>query len=395
MKAWLKSCNFKSLMLEIPAVLGFAGVTLAGLLDIGPSPQRTPAMILLACFGLVFFLTPPKNKRPIITHIRLGVLTLLVSGLLLIWPRWGAFPILFFLLGPQAMTDLPLKAGLAWIGAFTVVTAIIFTVANAATGLVWLLAYAGGYVFFAIFGWTMMQAEQDRKRSEQLLAELQQAHQQLQSYAARVEELTIAQERNRIAREMHDALGHRLTVAAVQLEGAQRLIPTHPERASQIITTVREQVKEGLSELRRTVAMLRASVEEDLPLPDALSKLADQMQQATGLQIHLSIEDCPPTLPLPQRQALYRAAQESLTNIQRHAEASEAWLQLTRQEGQIVLLISDNGIGMTNETSKAGFGLIGLKERSAALGGEFFIDARPGGGTQVTFRIPLPEETYA
>jgi signal transduction histidine kinase len=259
-------------------------------------------------------------------------------------------------------------------------------------GLAYLLPYAAGYVFFATFGWLTVESERNRMRSEQLLAELQAAHQQLQEYATRVEDLTIAQERNRIAREMHDTLGHRLTIASVQLEGAQRLISSNPERAASIVGTVREQVKEGLTELRRTVAMLRASVEEDLPFDKALMRLADQVQQATGLKIHLSLEGCPRELSVPQHQALYRAAQESLTNIQRHARASEAWLQLADRDGMLDLLISDNGVGISPEQAQAGFGLAGLKERAALQGGEFYVDARPGGGTQVTFRIPLAKE---
>ncbi len=209
---------------------------------------------------------------------------------------------------------------------------------------------------------------------------------------ARVEELTIAQERNRIAREMHDTLGHRLTIAAVQLEGAQRLVYTDPQRTDRILATVREQVREGLGELRRTVAMLRASVEEDMPIQDALTKLVSQVQEATGLNIHLTIEDCPPDLPAPHRLALYRAAQESLTNIQRHSNASEAWLHLDQRDGKMTLFVSDNGIGISPEQMKAGLGLSGLGERASILGGDLFIDPRPGGGTQITFRFPMPEE---
>jgi signal transduction histidine kinase len=92
-------------------------------------------------------------------------------------------------------------------------------------------------------------------------------------------------------------------------------------------------------------------------------------------------------------QALYRAAQEGLTNIQRHAHASEVWLQLAVRDGTIELLIGDNGVGVSPEQAQSGFGLLGLKERAALQGGEFHIDARAGGGTQLTFRIPLSRES--
>jgi len=379
-------------LLQLPQILALVAVAIAGLVALPQPSDRIIASILLVAFAIILF-TPFFWHGPVIrAHASLAILSALAAGLMSIRPGWNFFPILFFLLAPSATIHFSIKVGLIWIGVFTVITGAIFLAFEGLVGLALLLPYATGFIFFGIFGWMTVESERNRDRSEQLLAELKTAHQQLQDYAARLEELTITQERNRIAREMHDSLGHRLTIAAVQLEGAQRLIPSQPERAAEIVGTVREQVKEGMTELRRTVAMLRATVEEDLPLDQALTRLVDQVQQATSLKIHLSLEDCPQSLPLPQRQALYRAAQEGLTNIQRHAQASETWLQLTSKNGEIELLISDNGVGISTEQIQSGFGLAGLKERSALLGGDFHIDARPGGGTQITFRVPIAEE---
>lgn len=384
-------------LLDIPAIVAMIAISVAGLIFMDSTAHRITAGIMLGAFALVLFFPWPKRHRQIYNHARLAVLTALAAGLMLFQSGWSFYPILFFILAPMAIVNLPTRASMVWIGIFTLVTGVILFVSSGLNGLVVLLPFAAGYVFFGIFGWVMLDAQRSRARSDALLAELQAAHQQLQDYTARVEELTIAQERNRIAREMHDTLGHRLTIASVQLEGAQRLIPTNPERAAQMVGTVREQVKEGLTDLRRTVAMLRASVEEDLPLPQALERLIEQVQQATSIRINLSLEDCPADLPSRLHQALYRAAQEGLTNIQRHAGASEAWLQLTVKNGdprggEIELLVSDNGVGITLEQSQAGYGLVGLKERADILGGEFHVDPRPGGGTTITFRVPLAAE---
>jgi signal transduction histidine kinase len=381
--------------LELPVILALVAVTIAGLIDLDDPSRRVIAAMLLAIFAIVLFSPFPRRRTNLIIHIRLAILCTLVTGLMAIRTGWNFFPILFFMLAPMAMIDLPIKAGLAWVGVFTLITAVVFYAINGLVGLALLLPFASGYVFFGIFGWMMVEAERNRARSDQLLAELQAAHLQLQDYTARVEELTIAQERNRIAREMHDTLGHRLTIAAVQLEGAQRLIPTDPQRAATILGTVRGQVKEGLSDLRRTVAMLRASVEEDLPLDKALVRLVDQVEQATALKIHLSLEDCPAALSQAQQVALFRAAQECLTNIERHARASEAWVQLTVTDGIIHLLISDNGIGFSPEGEQSGFGLVGLKERAALQGGEFHVDPRAGGGTQISFNVPQATDSAA
>jgi signal transduction histidine kinase len=377
---------------DLPPLLAWISVTIAGLIDLEGPYKRIIALVLLVLFAVILFVPFKWPQRMIFVHIRLTILSALTAGLLILRPGWGYFPILFFILSPLAMINLPLKAGLAWIGGFTFITGIVYSVVNGPSGLTLLLPYAAGFFFFGVFGWVSVEADRNRARSEQLLAELQTAHQRLQEYAAQVEELTIAEERNRIAREMHDTLGHRLTIAAVQLEGAQRLIRTNPDRAGSILGTVREQIKESLSDLRRTVAMLRASVEEDLPLDIALTRLVDQIQQATALKIHLNLEGCPTDIKPSQHLALYRAAQEGLTNIQRHARASEAWLQLITQDDMIQLLISDNGIGISAEEMHSGFGLVGLKERAALQGGEFHLDARAGGGTQMTFCIPLEQK---
>lgn len=392
-----------NMVLYIPAFVGYVFVSIEGFFSLEQSDQRGWVAGLLILFGLCYFAPVFIKFTTLFHNIQFIFLTALIAELLIITPI-SSFAILFFLMGPLVSVYLTQKASFLWIGVFTLVTGSIFIVKNGLDGFINSLPFAAGYLFFAIFGSMWRQAETNRCISEQLLAQLQQTHIQLQEYAARLEEMTITQERNRIAREMHDALGHRLTIASVQLEGAQRLIPTQPERAAHILETVRQQVREGLGELRRTVAMLRAPVDEDLPLPQVLTNLTAQVQEATGLKIHTSLDEIPIVLPHLHRQAIYRAAQEGLTNIQRHARAAEAWLQLNMQDNKITLLISDNGAGVTttvdvasvaamnSDGGPAHFGLSGLQERARLLGGECFIDPRPGGGTQLTFRLPIPQE---
>ena len=116
-------------------------------------------------------------------------------------------------------------------------------------------------------------------------------------------------------------------------------------------------------------------------------------EEATGITVHLMLPDERLELSDPYRMALYRAAQEALTNVQRHAQAGEVWFQLTQQDGRITLLVGDNGVGPTAKTpSDSGFGLYGLQERAARLGGEMHLDPRPGGGTQLRLSLPLGQE---
>jgi len=372
------------------AVVGVAG--LKPIYEQGGSWEI--AVGLLLTFSILQIWGSQAEVRGWQSHLYLAVQGGLVAGLLALESRNTVFAFLFYVLTPQAMLLSPQRWGMLWVGVYLLVSGGFYLRAYVwPNGLVSLLLYAAGIFFFGIFGRALMRVDAAREESQRLLAELEEAHRQLGEYADRVEELAVADERNRLAREMHDTLGHRLTVAAVQLEGAQRLIAQDPERAAGMVGVVREQVSEALSELRRTVATLRAPLEEDLQLRSALQRLVRHFEEATGITVHLLLPDERPELPDPHRVALYRAAQEALTNVQRHAHAREVWFQLTQQDDRIVLLVGDNGVGPTAKTpSNSGFGLYGLRERAARLGGEVHIDPRPGGGTQLRFFLPLPRE---
>src|SRR6266498_5448050 len=210
--------KYYHLILNVPAIVGLFTVSLAGILDLDTSQQRLWAAPFLIVFGVLYLWIDFKRMPPVLAHTCVGIMTACVCSLMTIQPGWGVFPILFFLLDPQIMIQFPLRAGLIWNVIFVLASGIIFFAIGGAGAIVSWLVYVTGFIFFGTFGYVLSQSERDRKQSQQLLAELQETHKQLQSYAVQLKELTIVQERNRIAREMHDTLGHRLTIAAVQLE---------------------------------------------------------------------------------------------------------------------------------------------------------------------------------
>ena len=380
-------------MMSAVAYLVLLAITITGIQTLEPGLPRVLGTILLVAFGVLFTLQPKDDAPPWRWHLNLALLTAIAGVTMILQSEWGVFPMLFFILSPTAMLVFPQRVGFMWIGVFTVVTGTIFFASTSpVNAFLNLLLFSAGYWFFGAFARAMASADEAREESQALLAELRDAHRQLQEYAASVEELTIAEERNRLAREMHDTIGHRLTVSAVQLEGAQRLIPTDPERASGMIETVREQVREALSELRATVATLREPLETDLTLVASLKRLIGSFVQATELNLHLSVPEniCP--LPTSYRLALYRAAQEAFTNVQRHAQAQNVWLSLAEGEEYIELAVRDDGVGFSAETNEAAFGLHGMRERVAHLNGELFLENGDVGGAQVRVVLPKPQE---
>jgi signal transduction histidine kinase len=347
-------------------------------------------------------LTPPTvfNGRE---HARLLFLTLVTVGMVALGGNFTAIIILYFILSGRALAIFPDRTGYTWILALGGLTSVMLAYALAPDwgfGLLNGLGATCGYFFIGSAANAQRRAEAANAESKRLYQELQIAHQQLQEQAAHAEALAVAEERNRLAREMHDTLGHRLTVAAVQLEGAQKLVKRDSEKAMQMIGTVREQVLEGLTELRRTVAALRTPLADDLPLRTALTRLTSNFMEATGIQTELYLPVTLPDLPPDHRHALYRAAQEALTNIQRHAKATHARVEVARLGDEtiadgmvdtaILISIADDGIGLNGSASSHGYGLRGLQERATQLGGEFFIQPRTGGGTRIVMSLPLP-----
>lgn len=398
--------------LSLTAFVTLAAVTVSGILEIPRILDRWQAMGLLLIFGFLISRYPKIGDPQLgsATGLRgITLVLLLQTGLVLVLMQYDAaaiFGILFFILSATVGLYYSFRQSLAWIGLFTAVVAAVIAIQNGwQAALQYSGSYAGGFFFFGVVANTYSSLQIAQRANEKLVAELNAKNRQLEEYASQVEILAAIEERNRLAREVHDTIGHRLTVSAVQLEGAQKLIATQPEKSVQMIANVRQQVREALAELRQTVGRLREPVEIELSLPQALQRLANMFQESTGLTISLQVEEAnPPTavVPTAQRLTVYRTAQEALTNIHRHAQAHHAWLRLNISQSAISLIVDDDGQGLdvnaslVNGSNQSGFGLRGLHERAIQLGGEFGVGARPdGAGTRLWLRLPLTNAAVA
>jgi signal transduction histidine kinase len=380
--------------LSLVTYLGVAAVTAIGLWEIDGILLRWLAVLLLVGFGVLHSRLPEQDGSSgsqRVANLIIAAQTGLVLVLVEATTVGAVFIFLFFILSVTVMLYNPLRPGLVWLGGLSVLAGAYFVdQAGLEGGLMLTATYAVGFLFFGIIANALTQARLTQRQNTMLLSELQAKNRQLEDYAAKVEELAVVEERNRLAREMHDTVGHRLTAASVQLEGAQRLASSEPARAAEMIGAGRQQVRQALQDLRQTVGRLREPVEVELPLPQALSRLAASFQEATGLAIGLDLPDNVREVSSAQRLALYRTAQEGLTNVQRHASACQAWLHLECSPDHICLRVVDDGRGL-GAGSPAGFGLRGLQERATQLGGSITISDRPEGGTILMIRLPLCE----
>ena len=209
---------------------------------------------------------------------------------------------------------------------------------------------------------------------------------QIRRYAAQAEELATIQESNRLAREIHDGLGHSLTVINMQIQGALAVLDQDRARAEQILARAQECARDALADVRHSVAALRAAPSERRPLPEALAGLTGE-SDAAGLPTALAVAGAPRPLPPQTELTLYRAAQEGLTNVRRHARATRADVTLDYRDAERVRLeVRDDGFGAAS--TDGGFGLLGLRERVLLLGGTLAIQTAPGQG--LTLRVELP-----
>jgi len=249
------------------------------------------------------------------------------------------------------------------------------------------VTFAAGVVFVALFTQITLNEERARHEVERLAAALAEANQKLSAYAVQAEELATAKERNRLAREIHDSLGHYLTAINIQLEAARALLGTESAPVRAAVEKAQTLTKEGLAEVRRSVAALRASPLEGRALPTVLDELVQECESA-GLTTRFTVTGAPHPLPPPVELTLFRTVQEGLTNIRKHAQATQVTVALDYAETAVQLTIQDNGVGVA-ELDESGFGLVGLRERVALLGGQVQITTGAGQGFTLFVSLPL------
>jgi two-component system sensor histidine kinase ChiS len=200
-------------------------------------------------------------------------------------------------------------------------------------------------------------------------------------------EVSVLEERTRIAHDMHDQVGHTLTAAMIQIEAAKLLLAGDPDRAAMKMDAARETVREGLDHVRRTVRVLKTADEQEA-LPPALLGLIRRTEEQTGINVEYSITPLP-VIDEALSATLYRALQEGLTNGMRHGGSTKFAFELSFEGSSIRFRLSSDG--RKYEPGPFGFGLTAMKERVERHGGTFAIAANGNSGCLLAIDIPLSE----
>ncbi|MBP1995014.1 sensor histidine kinase [Paenibacillus eucommiae] len=250
-------------------------------------------------------------------------------------------------------------------------------------------------LFFGI-GLSLQRFMKTNEKTEKLLQENQYQYQLIQGqnkvleqYANQIEQQTLVEERNRMARELHDTVGHTFTSVIMGMDAVSYLIETSPQKAVEKLEVLRDVTRKGLEEVRRSIHQM-ASEEEDLLLSQQLSRLANEFALHTGTVVQVETIGTEYDLPNPTKLTFIRCLQESLTNAKRHGSASSVKVSISFKPHQVELHVQDDGIG--NAELQAGFGISAMQERISALQGLLQVNSAIGEGTSVVCSIPTRKQ---
>jgi signal transduction histidine kinase len=229
----------------------------------------------------------------------------------------------------------------------------------------------------------------DITRRKQAEEELQRSFRQLRELAARLQSVR-EEERARVAREIHDELGQALTAIKIDLASLMRTLRADQEKELEKAESILRLLDQTILSVRRIATELRPGILDDLGLVAAVEWAAEEFEARTGTRCRLDLPDGDIVIDPERTTAIFRIFQETLTNVTRHAEATQVEGRLGREDGNIVLEVRDNGRGIGPEQLSAGrsIGILGMRERALLLGGELTISGNPGEGTIVRLRIP-------
>lgn len=358
--------------LGVLCALGIGGMA-------GAAAQVTALALCGAFFLLyVFWFRRAHTARQVALYL-FGQ-ALVICGLLALPSRTDdLFMVLFFLLAVRAGTLYTAKRLAAWVGGFFLASSGILLCANGLGTLPALVLNAALFFFAAMFGHTLQQATRNSQRNAQLLGELRATQQQLHK-------LAVSEERNRLARDLHDSVKQQVFATTMRLGAALATLPPDAPAFPHIAAAERMAQQAG-EELTVLIRALRPAPLERRGLAQALRAYVADWSGQHGIVAETRVEGGRPLTPAAE-DALFRLAQEALANVARHSGATHVHVDLQFGPQNVALTIRDDGRGFVRASVARGLGLQSMVERLAAIGGSVWIDGAASPGTLVEASVP-------
>jgi len=257
--------------------------------------------------------------------------------------------------------------------------------------------FAGAVVFSLLFGvpWIVGRMMRVSRQRQALLEDQAVLLERQRDEQARI---AVADERQRIARELHDVVAHAISVVVLQARGGRRVIDTEPDAAREAFDAIESTSSQALDEMRRLLGLLRSGDDDTLlpqPTLARIEELVDDLR-ASGLPVEVTLEGDPGVLPPGVDVSAYRIVQEALTNALKHAGPTRARVRVEYGDDSVLVEVTDDGAGAAAANGSSppgsGHGLVGMRERVAIVGGELTAGPRPTGGYAVSARLPYAAE---
>lgn len=370
----------------------FGAVFLRSILIYRDSPDLLPVLGMLVVWLFLFVSEPEITKRwSRYFFIYLVIQTILIF-VLLSMPGYPDFiAALFAIPSMQVMLHLNIKFGVAWIAVWAVGMAWIMSKVYGSQAIALVLIYTAGNIFYGAYSRATRRAQEAQGHNQALAQELEEANQKLQTYSTQLEQLAVARERSRLARDLHDSVTQTVFSMTLTTQSAILLLEQDPARVPAQLERLGQLARNALAEMQLLITELRPEETTTGGLATTLRRYLTDDRFPENLSISLEVEGDGPLTPV-EEQGLFHIVQEALNNIVKHTRASKAQVRLHLSE-PMWIEVEDWGQGFDLQQARQSgrVGLFSMRERAAEVGWDLQIETSPGHGTCIRVE-KLPKE---
>ena len=363
-----------SLFLDVATYVSITAMSLLGMSGLPGLRSQLLALGLVLSFGLLYHFVFRSERYKRNSDLYFGVQILILSLLFLLGSdNSDAFNFLFLILTIHIAVVSTVRVAALWIAICFGALCLLILATVGMEGLYAILFYSVTFVVCGFFGSTIQQVERARDRNQRLVEELQATQRKLQ-------ELAVVEERNRLARDLHDSVKQQVFAISMQLSAA-RISLKEDDKAYPSVAQAEKLAQQAGAELTTLIHQLRPPALEKKSLVEAIKAHVDDWIHQTDIETEMDVSEV--SVNPESEQALFRVLQEALANVTRHSQANKVWVRLRSENDHVALTIEDNGTGYDAERIVKGVGLDSMKERLAAVNGSLEVSSLQSQGTKV------------
>jgi signal transduction histidine kinase len=370
-------------LLDVATYISIAAMSLLGISGFSSLNLQLITLGLCLLFGILhrfYFKAEVFQRNP---NLYFGIQAFILTLVLLLGSSsTDALNFLFVLLAIHTAHVLPGKNTAIWIMIYYAIVSVTVLSIRGTDGIYAVLFYGVTYILCGFFGAVLQQAEKGRDENQRLVDELKETQHKLQV-------LAVVEERNRLARDLHDSVKQQVFAISMQLSAA-RMSLSESDKAYSSVAEAERLAQQAGAELTSLINALRPPPLESKSLPAALRDYISEWAKRNNIETSIDIGD-DLSLSVDEEQVFFRVIQEGLSNIARHSNAKQAVVELVQVESDILFCIADTGQGFDTNHQQMGVGLLSMQERLSQIGASFLVRSEKGHGTQITAKLRRAE----